>query len=261
MENRYTNIFDAHCHYDDEWFNCDRKALLDSLPEKGIAGVVTSGTNLENIDMVLELCRDYSYIYGAAGIHPECLKTPLPPDYTDRIAKLCGHKKIVALGEIGLDYHWDTPPEKQLPVVKAQLQLAKDLDMPVVFHDREAHGDTMELLRYYKPKGLVHCFSGSVEMMKEVVKLGMYISLGGVVTFKNARTPLELAREVPPDRLLLETDAPYMCPAPYRGKRNDSSFIPCTAEKIAEIRGITPQELINITTCNSRKMYGIGENN
>ncbi|MGN1131466.1 MAG: TatD family hydrolase, partial [Ruminococcus sp.] len=242
--------------YDDEWFDNDRAELIEKLPSRGVCGVVTNATDLKNVNLVLELSEKFSYVYGTVGIHPECLEN-LPDDYLDRVAEISKNEKIVAIGEIGLDYHWDIPKDAQMKVVKEQLALANDLDMPVVFHDREAHGDTMELLRKYKPKGLLHCYSGSTEMLKEVIKLGMYISLGGVVTFKNARVPVEVAKEVPLDRLLLETDAPYLAPVPFRGKRNDSSLIPYIAEKIAEIRGISPQELIDITTENAKRMYGI----
>lgn len=252
----YNNIFDSHCHYDDEWFDEDRFSLMDSLKSKGVVGVVTNGTDLENIKQVLNYCEKYDFVYGTVGVHPECLEN-LPDDYLSQIEKISREEKIVAIGEIGLDYHWDIPKDIQMRVVKEQLQLANDLDMPVVFHDREAHGDTMELLRYYKPKGLLHCYSGSTEMLKEVLNLGMYISLGGVVTFKNARVPVEVAKEVPVDRLLLETDAPYMAPTPFRGKRNDSSYIAYVAEKIAEIKGMDTQKLIDITTENAKKMYGI----
>ncbi len=253
---KYRNIFDAHCHYDDEWFQSDRKEVLDSLPSKGVCAVVTNGTDLVNIEQVLKFCKSYNYVYGTVGIHPECLEN-LPEDYLSRIEEISRNKKIVAIGEIGLDYHWDIPKEKQMKVVREQLSLANSLSMPIVFHDREAHGDTMDLLREFKPKGLLHCYSGSKEMLREVLKLGMYISLGGVVTFKNARVPLEAAREVPLDKLLLETDAPYMAPTPMRGKRNDSSLIPYIAEKIAEIKGIDTQKLIDITTENAMRMYGI----
>jgi TatD DNase family protein len=167
------------------------------------------------------------------------------------------HEKAVALGEIGLDYHWEIERELQHRVFEEQLKLAKDLDVPVVIHDREAHGDVKEYLRKYKPKGLLHCFSGSVEMLKEVLKLGMSISLGGTVTFKNARVPLEVADAVPLDRLLLETDAPYLSPVPFRGKRNDSSNIIYTAQRIAEIKGVGVQELLDITSRNARELYGI----
>lgn len=251
------NIFDAHCHYDDDWFDKDRETLLASLPQKGVCGVLTNATDLDNVKTVLELCDKYPFVYGTAGIHPECLEAPLPENYIEQIAKLCQNKKIVAIGEIGLDYYWDIPKEKQLPVVKAQLELARELDIPVVFHDRDAHADTMELLRYYRPKGLLHCYSGSAEMLKEVIKLGLSISLGGVVTFKNARVPIEVAKAVPLDRLLLETDAPYLAPVPYRGKRNDSSLIAYTAEKIAELKDIPTQQLIDITTQNTKNLFGI----
>lgn len=253
----YNNIFDSHCHYDDEWFSEDRKAVLDTLPEKGVTAIVTNATDLKTLKQVEDFCNNYDYVYGTAGIHPECLEEPLPDDYLQQIAKATENKKIVAIGEIGLDYHWDIPKDIQMKVVKEQLSLANDLDMPVVFHDREAHKDTMELLRYYKPKGLLHCFSGSTEMLKEVMKLGMYISLGGVVTFKNARVPVEVAKAVPIERLLLETDAPYLAPVPMRGKRNDSSLIPYIAERIAEIKGLTPQEVLDITSENAKRMYNI----
>ena len=253
----YTNVFDSHCHYDDEWFDEDRASLFETLPKQGVTEIVTNATDLKTLQKVLSYCESYPYIYGTAGIHPECLKEPLPEDYLEQIAKATEHKKIVAIGEIGLDYHWDTPKDIQMKVVKEQLVLAKDLDMPVIFHDRDAHGDSMELLKAYKPKGLVHCFSGSVEMLKEVLRLGMYISLGGVVTFKNARVPVEVAKEVPMDRLLLETDAPYLAPTPMRGKRNDSTLIPLVAEKIAQLRGMTAQEVLNITRENAKRMYNI----
>ena len=252
----YTNIFDGHCHYDDDWFDEDREAVLRDLPNKGVGGIVWNGTDLENINQVLNGCRKYDYIYGTVGVHPECLEN-LPPDYLNQIEKIAKEEKIVAIGEIGLDYHWDIPKDRQMQVVGEQLSLANQLDMPVVFHDREAHMDTMNLLKEFKPKGLLHCYSGSVEMLKEVLSLGMYISLGGVVTFKNARVPVEVAKAVPLDRLILETDAPYMAPVPYRGKRNDSSLISYVAEKIGELRGVSPQELIDITTANAKRMYGI----
>nr|MCR5652162.1 TatD family hydrolase [Ruminococcus sp.] len=159
--------------------------------------------------------------------------------------------------EIGLDYHWDIPRDLQNRIFEEQLRLSKELDVPVVVHDREAHGDTMDLLRKYKPKGLMHCFSGSVELMREVMRLGMSISLGGVVTFKNARHSIDCAREVPIDRLLLETDAPYMSPVPFRGKRNDSRNIAYVAEKIAEVRGMDAQELLDITALNAKRLYEI----
>ena len=193
---------------------------------------------------------------AAVGIHPENLEN-LPADYLAQIAELTKHPKVVAIGETGLDYHWDIPKPDQLRVFEEQLQLSLDLNMPIVVHDREAHGDTFDLLRRYKPNALVHCFSGSVELMREAMRLGCYISLGGVVTFKNARHSVEVASEIPLDRLLLETDAPYMAPVPFRGKRCDSSMILYAAEKIASLRGITAQELLDITAQNARQFYRI----
>ncbi len=257
MTRKYNNIFDAHCHYDDDWFDEDREALLKSLPEYGVSGAICNAVDLKSAEVIKDYAEKYPYIYFTAGFHPENLED-IPGDYRQRITELLKHEKCVAIGEIGLDYHWDIPKELQLKIFEEQLALAKGLDVPVVVHDREAHGDTMDLLRKYKPKGLMHCFSGSVELMREVMKLGMSISLGGVVTFKNARHSIDCVREVPADRLLLETDAPYMSPVPFRGKRNDSRNIVYVAEKIAEVRSMDAQELLNITAENSKRLFSIG---
>ncbi len=253
----YSNIFDAHCHYDDDWFDEDREELLNKLPESGVSGAICNAVDLKSARFIKELAEKYDYMYFTAGFHPENLED-IPANYREETADLLKHKKCVAIGEIGLDYHWDIPKDLQLRMFEEQLALSKELDVPVVVHDREAHGDTMDLLRKYQPKGLMHCFSGSVELMREVMKLGMSISLGGVVTFKNARHSVDCAREVPADRLLLETDAPYMSPVPFRGKRNDSRNIAYVAEKIAEIRGIKPQEVLDLTSENTKKLFEIG---
>ena len=253
------NIFDAHAHYDDKWFDEDRLSLLSSMPAKGLSYIVNASVDLATTRTAIGYAEQYPFLYACAGIHPENMEG-LPDDYLDQLADLLKHPRVVALGEIGLDYYWDIPREPQLRVFEQQLQLAKELDVPVVIHDREAHGDTMELLRKYKPKGLMHCFSGSVEMLKEVLKLGMSISLGGTVTYKNARVPVEVAAAVPIDRLLLETDAPYLSPVPMRGKRNDSANIAYTAQRIAEIRGMDAQELVNLTTANAKRLYSIDTN-
>ena len=250
------NIFDAHAHYDDKWFDDDRSALLSSLPQHGVATIVNAAVDIATARTAIGYAEAYPYMYACAGIHPENLDG-LAEDYLDQLTELLKHPKVVALGEIGLDYHWDIPKDRQHRVFEEQLQLARELDVPVVIHDREAHGDVMEYSRRYHPKGLMHCFSGSVEMLKEVMKLGMSISLGGTVTFKNARVPVEVAAAVPLDRLLLETDAPYLSPVPFRGKRNDSRNIAYTAERIAEIRGMDAQELIDVTTENAKRLYGI----
>ena len=249
-------IFDAHAHYDDAWFDEDRDELLKALPDEGVCGVVCNAVDLKSAEVLKGYSEKYPYIWFTAGFHPENLED-MPEDYLDGIKEYLKNEKCVAIGEIGLDYHWDIPRDLQKRVFEEQLRLAAELDVPVVIHDREAHGDTMELIRRYRPKGLMHCFSGSVELMREVIKLGMSISLGGVVTFKNARHSVECAAEVPLDRLLLETDAPYMAPVPFRGKRNDSRKIIYTAEKIAEIRGMTADEILDITADNARRIYNI----
>ncbi|MBQ3330950.1 MAG: TatD family hydrolase [Ruminococcus sp.] len=250
------NIFDTHAHYDDRWFDEDRRSLLSSLPQNGVSYVVNASVDLATAKTAIGYAERYPFLYACAGIHPENLEG-LPDDYLDRLTELLKHPRVVALGEIGLDYHWDIPKDEQHRVFEEQLRLAKELDVPVVIHDREAHGDVMALVRKYQPKGLMHCYSGSVEMLKEVLKLGMSISLGGTVTFKNARVPVEVAQAVPLDRLLLETDAPYLSPVPYRGKRNDSTKIAYTAQKIAELRNMDAQELIDLTTENAKRLFGI----
>lgn len=252
-----TFIFDAHAHYDDDKFNEDREELLVSMPDKGVGCIVNAGVDIETSKWGLDYSEKYDFIYATVGIHPESADN-LPHDYINQLESLAKHKKAVAIGEIGLDYYWDNVPrDVQKRVFIEQLELAKTMNLPVVIHDRDAHGDTMDILRKYKPQGLLHCFSGSVEMCKEVVKLGMSISLGGVVTFKNARQSVEVAEYIPLDRLLLETDAPYLTPVPYRGKRCDSSMIKFTAMRIAEIKGISMEELLAITAENACRLYNI----
>lgn len=256
MENNFYNIFDSHAHYDDKWFDEDRESLLSSMQENGVCGIVNNSVDLKSAEVCVKFCENYDFMYGAVGFHPENLEN-MPDDYLDRLASLLQHRKIVAVGETGLDYHWDIPKALQNRIFDEQLRLSLDLKMPIIVHDREAHGDTLGYLRKYRPKALVHCFSGSVEMMREVMRYGGYISLGGVVTFKNARHSVEVAREVPIERLLLETDCPYMSPVPFRGKRCDSTMIKYTAVKIAEVRNIGVQELLNITAENAKRFYGI----
>lgn len=252
----YKNIFDAHTHYDDKWFDEDRFQLLDNIQNKGVCKIVNNAVDLKTAKICIDYAEKYDFMYAAVGFHPENLDD-VPEDYLEQLSKLCTHKKVVAIGETGLDYHWDTPRDLQKRVFEEQIKLSLDLKMPLVVHDREAHGDTFDFLRKYKPKALIHCFSGSVELMKEAVKLGMYISLGGAVTFKNARHSIEVARDIPIDRLLLETDAPYMAPVPFRGKRCDSSMILYTAEKIASVRQMSIQDVISKTCENAKCFYEI----
>ena len=251
------NIFDSHAHYDSEAFDADRKELLGTLKNQGVVGVVNCGSDMASSLKSLELADEFDFIYAACGIHPHEAET-CKQGYLPVLKKLCLEDKCVAVGEIGLDYHYDfSPREIQKQVFEQQIVLAKELDLPVIVHDREAHEDTFELLKRYKPKGVVHCFSGSAEMAKEIVKLGMYIGLGGAVTFKNARKPREVAAVVPSDRLLIETDCPYMTPVPHRGKRCDSTYIPFTAEVIAEVRGTTAQEILDLTRVNANSLFGL----
>lgn len=251
------NIFDSHAHYNDEQFDIDRNTMLASLPEAGIVGIINCGTDIKTSLDSIHLAEAYPFIYAACGIHPEEADGICDDDYS-LIKELLTHEKCVAVGEIGLDYHYDfVPRNQQIEVFEKQIKIALEYDLPIIVHDREAHGDTMKLLRKYKPKGVLHCFTGSVETAKEVVSLGMYIGIGGAVTFKNARVPVEVAEYLPTDRLLLETDCPYMSPVPMRGKRNNSSYIQYTAEKIAEIKGLDAQYIVDISNENARRLFNI----
>lgn len=253
----YQNIFDTHSHYDDMKFNPDREMVLDTLQSQGVSLVVSCGCDIDTTQFNFDLSQKYDYVYFSAGFHPENLDGANLDDLKI-IEKFAKNSKCVAIGEIGLDYHWmNSSKQEQKDFFEAQLELANKLDMPVIVHDREAHGDTLDILKQYKPKGVLHCFSGSKEMAKEIIKLGMYIGLNGVVTFSNARKSLEVVKEIPLERLVLETDCPYLAPVPMRGKRNDSSYIPYTAEKIAQVLNIDTQELINITNTNGKRLFAL----
>ena len=255
----FQNIFDTHAHYMDPRFDPDRQELLTSLPGKGVSLVMEAGCSLETSRQGIALSREYPYIYCAVGIHPQDVGTVSGEDgYLDELAEMAKEEKVKAIGEIGLDYHYlDHPKEVQRARFEEQLALARDLDLPVIIHDREAHADSLELISRYRPKGVFHCFSGSKEMAKELVKLGMYLGFTGVLTFSNVRRALEAVKEIPIDRLLLETDCPFMAPAPYRGQRCDSSMIPLHAAKMAEIKGVSVQEMLNIANENGRRLFGI----
>jgi hydrolase, TatD family len=250
-------FFDSHAHYDDRKFDDDRDEILKKLPSLGVLGIINAASNIKSAIKSINFAKKYDYIYTAVGIHPHDAGSA-PDNYINEIKKLAEFEKNVAIGEIGLDYHYDfSPRDAQKSVFTEQLKLANELNLPVIIHDREAHADILNALNEFKPKGVIHCFSGSVNMMYDVVKLGMYIGLGGAVTFKNAKTPLEVAKEIPLDRLLLETDAPYMSPVPMRGKRCDSSMIAFTAEKIAEVKSISLEELYNATNENCKRLFNI----
>ena len=251
----YSNIFDTHAHYDDSRFDEDRDELISSLPEKGVSQIINCACDYKSCLTTLELSEKYDFVYSALGVHAHEAEELTDEDW-EKILQLFKNKKAVAAGEIGLDYHYDfSPRDIQKEVFEKQLKLAQELDLPVIIHDREAHEDTMTLLKKYRPKGVVHCFSGSAEMAKEIIKLGMFIGIGGAVTFKNAKKPVEVVSEIPLDRLLLETDAPYMTPVPFRGQRCDSSHIAYTAEKIAEIKGMDAQQIIDICNENAQELF------
>lgn len=253
----YKNIFDSHAHYTDKAFNEDREIMLGSLKESGVCGIINCGADIESSIFSVDLANKYDYIYAACGIHPE-EADKIPENYIDILRHLAKNEKCVAIGEIGLDYYWrqDTK-DLQKELFEKQILLSKELDLPIIVHDREAHGDTMEIIKKHRPKGVLHCFSGSPETAAEVLKLGMYIGLGGALTFKNARKAVEVAQMLPLDRLLLETDCPYMAPVPMRGKRNNSGYIPFIAEKIAEIKGIDPQSVLDVTAENTKVLFNI----
>lgn len=253
----YHSIFDTHSHYDDEQFNPDREDLLKTLQSQGVSYIVSCGCDIQTTQFNKELSEKYNYIYYAAGFHPECLEGASLNDLK-KIEALALNDKCVAIGEIGLDYHWMTSPkEVQKDFFKSQIKLAQRLDLPVIVHDREAHGDTLDILRELKPKGVLHCFSGSKEMAQEIISLGMYIGLNGVVTFNNARKSLEVVKCIPLERLVLETDCPYLAPTPMRGKRNNSAYICHTAEKIAQVLKMDTQELLCITEANAKALYNL----
>ena len=253
-----TGIFDTHAHYADSAFDEDREQVLAELPEKGVKLVMLAASGLDDSAENSLLSQKYGYVYAAAGVHPESVDET-PQDYLDRLREMiAANDKIKAVGEIGLDYHYDGyDRDVQIRFFREQLAFANELDMPVIVHSRDVVEDTVEILREYRPKGVVHCFSGSAETAKEILKLGMYIGFTGVLTFKNAKKALKALAEVPMDKLLMETDCPYMAPEPFRGRRCDSSMIAYTAAKAAEIKGVSVQELIDITCRNGMTMYGI----
>lgn len=246
-------IFDTHSHYDDIKFDEVRDELLSSLESRNVGKVITCGVDMPSSLRSKKLAEKYDYIYFAAGIHPENMDEVC---CTDFIKDLSEHEKCVAVGEIGLDYYFDpSSAEKQKQVFEKQLILSKELNLPVIVHDRDAHADTLELLKKHRPKGVVHCFSGSPETAKEIVSLGMYIGIGGVITFKNAKRLPEVAKELPLDRLLLETDCPYLAPEPFRGKLCNSAMIEYTAKRLAEIRNISYEEVLESTFENAVNLF------
>lgn len=251
-------LFDTHAHYDDARFDEDRDGVIASLRKGGVGAVVDIGCSFDSIPKALALAEKYDFIYASVGLHPNDAQAA--DDTAGTVEMLKRHlenPKVLAIGEIGLDYHWDEPSrEVQKKWFEIQLCLAEETGYPVIIHDRDAHGDTMEIIRKHpKVTGIFHSFSGSPEMAKELVDRGYYISFSGVLTFKNAAKLPEVAKAVPTDRMLIETDCPYLAPHPYRGKRNDSTLMRYTAEKLAEIKGMTYGEVCDITFENAKRVY------
>lgn len=253
-------LFDTHAHLDDKRFDDDRDELIRGLPERGVSRVITPGIDVDSSKKCVDLADKYDIVYAGVGIHPH-EASKLEDNYLDQLRTMAQNKKVVAIGEIGLDYYYDfSPRDIQKQRFIEQIELAAELKLPIIIHNRDSHEDMLNILREHKNLingGVMHCFSGSWEMAKIVLDLGLYISLAGPVTFKNAKKPVEVANNIPLDRLLIETDSPYLTPVPYRGKRNDPGHVALVAEKIAEIRGITVEEVGRITTENALNLFKI----
>lgn len=254
-------LFDTHAHYDDDRFEDDRYETLEALHDNGIEFIVDVGCSFDTLEKAAHLAEKYGFVYASAGIHPnDAAAAEEEPGTLEILKKYLAKPKTVAIGEIGLDYYWDTAPrEVQKKWFEKQMELARETGYPVIVHDREAHGDTLEMLRRYPDvKGILHSFSGSPEMAQELIKMGWYISFSGVLTFKNAAKLPEVAKIVPLDRMLIETDAPYLSPHPHRGKRNDSSLMKYTAQALAQIKGLSYAQVCRITLENAKRIYRIG---
>lgn len=253
-------LFDTHAHLNAEQFNDDLLEVLTRAQEEGVENIVVVGFDRPTITKAMELANQYEFIYASVGWHPVDAI-----DMTDEdlawIEELSQHPKVVALGEMGLDYYWDkSPKEVQKEVFRSQIRLAKKVKLPIVIHNREATADIVAILKEEGASevgGIMHCYSGSVEVAKECLEMNFYISLGGPVTFKNAKKPKEVAEAVPLEKLLIETDCPYLAPHPYRGKRNEPSYVKLVAEQIAELKGLTYEEVAKQTTLNAKKLFGI----
>ena len=253
-------LFDTHAHYDSGAFNADRMEVLASMPQQGVELILNPGCELESSRAAVALADAFPFVYAAVGVHPSDCET-----YSDQVEQelraLAAHPKVKAIGEIGLDYYWkEVPRDLQKEVFRAQLQLAEKLDLPVIVHDREAHADCLAMVKEFpKVRGVFHCYSGSAEDAKTLVKLGWHLSFTGTITFKNARKAPEVIAAVPMERLMVETDSPYMAPTPFRGKRCDSRYVYRMAETIAQIKGLTREEVEAITTENGKKLFAIAD--
>ena len=252
-------LFDTHAHYDDARFDEDRDALLRAMPGKNVGLIVNPGCDLPSSRMAVDMAHKYDFLYAAVGIHPENC-ADFAPEQIDALRALAAEDKVVAIGEIGMDYYWAENPPKELQqeVLRRQLALAQELHLPVIIHDRDAHADTLAIVGEFPAvRGVFHCFAGSAEMARELIKMGWLLSFNGVATFKNAKKAPEVIAAVPLDKLMIETDAPYLTPVPHRGERNDSSYVRFVAEKIAEIKGVSAQEVERATWETGKAFFGI----
>lgn len=255
-------IFDTHAHYDDRAFLGEQEFLLRQMHREGIEYIVNIGCSMESSRVITELVKQYDFLYGTVGVHPEDAGTMTEEDMAE-LEKLCKEDKILAIGEIGLDYHYDEPPKEiQKKWFVRQLDLAKRVDLPVVIHSRDAAKDTLDIMKAEhagQTNGVIHCFSYGVELAREYLDMGYYIGIGGVVTFKNGRKLKEVAEYTPLDRIVLETDAPYLAPVPFRGKRNCSLYLKYVAEEIAGLKGVSPEEVYEATFENAKRLYKISD--
>ena len=250
-------IFDTHAHNDSNGFAADRDEILSALPAAGVGLVVDPGCELESSRAALALAERYPFVYAAVGIHPSDCAGTGEAEFA-ALRKLCGHEKVVAVGEIGLDYYWKDNPSKefQQTVFRRQIELAIELGLPVIVHDREAHGDSLAIvLDYPEVRGVFHCFSGSPEMAEALLKRGWFLGFDGPITYKNAQKAPEVAAVTPLDRIVVETDSPYLSPAPLRGKRNDSRNLPYIIDKLTEWKGVSPEEMTRITWANGLRLF------
>lgn len=251
-------LFDTHAHYDDSHFGSESTRILESLSKSSVGLVMNVGCDIETSEFSSELSKKYPFVYAAVGVHPHYAES-----YDDRaeqrLISLCENKKVRAIGEIGLDYHYDyAPRELQQRVFERQLTLARELDLPAVIHDREAHEDVVSIIKKVNyPRGVFHCYSGSLETARILIDMGWYLSFNGVITFKNAVKSHEVIKNIPLDRIMIETDCPYLTPEPFRGERNDSRLVCYVAEKIAQIRDMTYDQVARITTENGKRFFGI----
>ena len=257
-------LFDTHAHYDDARFDADRDALLRAMPENGVGLILNPGCDVETSRKALSYAQTYPHVYAAVGYHPENiegLSDEAVADGLREIEAMAADPRVRAIGEIGLDYYWVKDPaerKRQQEVFRAQMRMAGRLGLPVIVHDREAHLDCLTIAEQYpNVRGVFHCYSGSAEFAQRLLDLGWYISFTGVITFKNAKKALDVIRMMPMDRIMVETDAPYMAPEPYRGKRNSSLYVHRMAETIAEVKGLPVEEVVRMTTENGKRLFGI----